>query len=506
MNEGGNHRMSMSRSGFARQLDRVASAMSEIGAIAADANGEGAQESDTGHLRVRNMSYVVKTVQKDGTKLERVLQSTVYSHCRPGVTAVMGPSGAGKTTFLNVAAGKIAAGELTGDVYFDSLPVYATKHGRKKAQTMTGFVTQLGTPWEDTLTFRENLQYAAELRIPSATADKKAMRVETVIAAVEGRRFGDVTTSMLSGGQKRKLSMAIQLLSESTRFLFLDEPTSGLDSTSTLSLLTLLKCLGKNGYTILITIHQPRIEVWRLFDEVIILATGRLCYQGPPDAAVSFFSHVVRHTNGGVFQLPEGFNPADVVIDFLAEPANQKTVSAAYARTRIVRETRKEIDEHCLGLDDELKGGGGAGALGQLSHQLSDTVHRALDRSWYVEAIDSLHRIYTMQRRMSHAEGLWGLSIKLHFFFVSVALLYWDPSAPMKGMAIFLLFTGPTFVWLGVVQPSIAHRAKLIKIEAQEGIVSMLEFVAAVCICRDPDACPGRSNPPALKPSRGCHA
>ena len=171
-----------------------------------------------------------------------------------------------------------------------------------------------------------------------------------MIAAVEGHGFASIPTDGLSGGQKRKLSMAIQLLSEKTRFLFLDEPTSGLDGTSTLSLLTLLSSLGKNGYTILITIHQPRIEVWELFDEVLILAAGRTCYQGPPKTAVPFLSAAVRQNSGGAFAQPKGSNPADVVLDFLREPANQKLVSTAHASTREVRESRREIDEFGLAL------------------------------------------------------------------------------------------------------------------------------------------------------------
>ena len=431
---------------------------------------------DTGHLRVRNMSYVVPGVEKDGTKVEKVLQSGVYSHCRPGVTAIMGPSGAGKTTFLNVAAGKIVGGELSGDVYFDKLPVYATKGGRRKAQQMTGFVTQLGTPWEESLSFRENLQYAAELRIPGGTPADRALRVETVIAAVEGRQFGNVVTAGLSGGQKRKLSMAIQLLSDSTRFLFLDEPTSGLDSTSTLSLLTLLKCLGRNGYTVLITIHQPRIEVWELFDEVLILATGRVCYQGPPDAAVAFLSHVAQEANGGAFERPEGSNPADIVIDHLAEPTNQQTVSAAYAATGVVRESRKEIDEHCLALIKTQKGR-------QTARQsLVEGARHAVVGFDRINVMDSLHRIYTMHRRLAHAKGLWLPSLLIHLMANIITLLYWNPGPTMKGLAIFLLFMSPLSICQGVVHGPIVARAKLVKIEAQEGICSVQEYTTAVSI------------------------
>ena len=435
---------------------------------------------DTGHLRVRNMSYVVPEVQIDGTKVQKVLQSGVYTHCRPGVTAIMGPSGAGKTTFLNVAAGRIVGGEVSGDVYFDELEVYATKGGRKKAQCMTGFVTQHGMPWEDGFTFRENLQYAAEMRMPDSTATKRAVRVETAIAAVEGREFSNVVTARLSGGQQRKLSMAIQLLSESTRFLFLDEPTSGLDSTSALSLLTLLKRLGRNGYTILITIHQPRIEVWELFDEVMVFGSGRVCFQGPPDAAVAFLSHVVQDTNGGLLERPEGSNPADVVIDFLKDPTHEKAVSAAYAATRAVRQMRKQIDEHCLALVGTRR------IVHAKNTSFVDLVHNTVDSAMVgincSEVRASLHRIYTIHRRMAHAGGLWLPSLLLYLSANLISLLYWRPGPEMKALAAFFLFMSPTIVWQGVIHAPILARAKLVKIEAQEGICSVHEFTVAVTI------------------------
>ena len=82
----------------------------------------------------------------------------------------MGPSGAGKTIFLNVAAGRIDGGEMSGDVYLDNLPVYATRRGRAQAHQMTGLVTQFGTPWEDMLTFRENLQCQACMHASTVTS------------------------------------------------------------------------------------------------------------------------------------------------------------------------------------------------------------------------------------------------------------------------------------------------------------------------------------------------
>ena len=624
--------------------------VNDTGGPGASSSNTEAPSHDSGHLRVQNMSFVVPTTADGGTG-KRVLQSTVYSHCRPGVTAVMGPSGAGKTTFLNVAAGKITGGELSGDVYFDDLSVYASRGGRARAQQMTGFVTQLGKPWEDTLTFRENLRYAAELRLPGATRRDKAVRVETVIAAVEGQNFAEVRTEGLSGGQKRKLSMAIQLLSEKTRFLFLDEPTSGLDATSTLRLLTLLAILGKNGYTILITIHQPRIEVWELFDDVIILAAGRMCYQGSPETAVPFLSDVVRQNNGGVFEQPKGANPADVVIDFLGNPANQKLVSTAHAATRQVRESRREIDEFCLtmskahlgsvqlsvrleeapvrrglsrvlslgrlmsrfdragssiteptqslhvklvrgsglpamdlcgtshryvcayimdqmgnnvekrtakkkirtlfpdfegetlawevhdaeqtllqhlvvevwdwhwfallggvhsdqlvgmvrfpigaavnasaqtpivaDLKSKVDGGRSCWAPSDKPRTVSDHVHGEYAASlgpltrMVEQTADSLHRVYTIHRRIHHVGGIWPFSVILHVTGNAVSFLYWDAEPSMLVMGLFLVIVGVNVCWLSLVTPWMSERAMLVKIEVQEGVATTWEYCVA---------------------------
>jgi ABC-type Na+ transport system ATPase subunit NatA len=144
-----------------------------------------------------------------------------------------------------------------------------------------GYVMQLETPWDIRLTLRENLLYAAELRLPTAAAAVAA--VDRVIAMLDMDSFADTVVGDqsggggLSGGEKRKLCTAIQLVYEPD-VLLLDEPTSGLDAASTLALIYQLRRLGEAGKMILIAVHQPRREVWDLFHHVVCFSEGQVVY------------------------------------------------------------------------------------------------------------------------------------------------------------------------------------------------------------------------------------
>jgi ABC-type multidrug transport system ATPase subunit len=116
---------------------------------------------------------------------------------------------------------------------------------------------------------------------------------------------GDVFLKGLSGGQKRRLSVALEALTGPKNF-FLDEPTSGLDSESAYQLLKFLKSYvgGAKGRRVILTIHQPSSIVWGLIDNVILLSRGHLVYQGPRESIEEFFAHCGSPT-------PPNFNPAD---------------------------------------------------------------------------------------------------------------------------------------------------------------------------------------------------
>lgn len=116
-----------------------------------------------------------------------------------------------------------------------------------------------------------------------------------------------VLANLLSGGEKRRLSIALELVANPTIF-FLDEPTSGLDEVTAAQCIRLLKNLAKQGKTVVCTIHQPSATIFSLFDQIFVLAKGQCVFQGGPRVLVPFLSNVNLHC-------PTYYNPSDYVIE-----------------------------------------------------------------------------------------------------------------------------------------------------------------------------------------------
>eukprot|EP01113_Clastostelium_recurvatum_P019864 TRINITY_DN2352_c0_g1_i2.p1 TRINITY_DN2352_c0_g1~~TRINITY_DN2352_c0_g1_i2.p1 ORF type:complete len:993 (+),score=221.18 TRINITY_DN2352_c0_g1_i2:230-3208(+) len=244
----------------------------------------------------------------------RVVLQNLSGTIEPGkITAIFGASGAGKTTFIDILAGRKNTGIVKGDVYVNNEP-------RNKAfKRISGYVTQddvmLGT-----LTVREHLAYTAMLRLPCTMPyDAKMERVDQVmeelgIAHIAGSRIGTQTSRGISGGEKKRLAVATELLIDPS-ILFLDEPTSGLDSHTASSLIRTLSELahGENRRTIIMSIHQPRSDIYKMLDTVMIMANSRMEYHGPADHAVSYFAQCG-------FPCPDHYNPADFLVDTVASP------------------------------------------------------------------------------------------------------------------------------------------------------------------------------------------
>lgn len=216
---------------------------------------------------------------------------------QPGeMVAIMGPSGAGKSTLLSVlngevvpVAGRLVVGGLDLHEHYDLF------RGR------IGYVPQDDILHAD-LTVWQALWYAARLRLPpDTTSEEIGRRIRAVIAQLglegtEQTRVGDQRKRGVSGGQRKRVNLAMELLTDPP-ILVLDEPTSGLSSTDALSVIDLLRSLADAGKTILVTIHQPSLDAFRKFDAVAVIARdastnqiGRLAWFGRawPDA-VAFF-------------------------------------------------------------------------------------------------------------------------------------------------------------------------------------------------------------------------
>lgn len=229
---------------------------------------------------------------------------------------------------LNIASGRLADGKIkvSGQVTFNGSVLLSAV---KSAYVMQQDVLI------PSLTVRETLQYSADLRLREAsTKEERHAIVEKVILELSLKEAADTRVMYCSGGEKRRTSLAIQLLSNPS-VLFLDEPTTGLDATSAFHLVTTLENLARKGRTIITTIHQPRSEIWSLFDRVILLTQGSCAYSGPAAECIPYFTSCGH-------PLPPFCNPAEHIIDAVAVDTRSSELEASsLARVEGLKEAWK---------------------------------------------------------------------------------------------------------------------------------------------------------------------
>ncbi|KAF7367373.1 Pleiotropic drug resistance proteins (PDR1-15), ABC superfamily [Mycena sanguinolenta] len=233
------------------------------------------------------------------------------------ISAILGPSGAGKSTLLQLLAHrKLNAGpgahfEMSGDLLFNGMP--ATEDVRNSV----AFVEQEDDYHLSALTVRETLRYAAILRLPPKMSRKrKIARAEEVLSMLGLRDCADIFVGGellkgISGGEKRRLSLAVQMISDPS-VLVVDEPTSGLDSFIANNVMECLKEIARSGRTVIVSIHQPRSDIFHSLDNLLILAKGgHAVFSGKRERAV----HIMESQG---YPLPSlWFNPADHLLDLV---------------------------------------------------------------------------------------------------------------------------------------------------------------------------------------------
>ncbi|MDX3071412.1 FHA domain-containing protein [Streptomyces sp. MI02-7b] len=243
--------------------------------------------TDTGEvaLCVRDLSVTVE----DGGKT--LLDDISFPVGEKSLLAVVGPSGSGKSTLLNALTGLRPADQ--GTVLYDGRDLYREYADLRQR---IGLV-----PQDDILHLqlpvRRALLYAAELRFPSDTAQReREARVDEVIAELGLQARAGQPVHTLSGGQRKRVSVALELLTKPS-LLFLDEPTSGLDPGMDRSVMTMLRGLADDGRTVVVVTHS--VLSLEVCDRLLVMAPGgRMAYYGPPDETLPFF---------GFRQWPEAF-------------------------------------------------------------------------------------------------------------------------------------------------------------------------------------------------------
>ncbi|KAM6949243.1 broad substrate specificity ATP-binding cassette transporter ABCG2 [Aplochiton taeniatus] len=227
---------------------------------------------------------------------------------KPGLNAILGATGSGKSSFLDVLAARKDPAGLSGEVLIDG----AAQPSNFKC--LSGYVVQDDVVM-GTLTVRENFRFSAALRLPSSIKQKeKEEKINRLIkelglTKVADSRVGTQLIRGISGGERKRTNIGMELIIDPS-VLFLDEPTTGLDASTANSVLLLLKRMSSHGRTIILSIHQPRYSIYRLFDTLTLLVSGKQVYHGPAQNALNYFKDI------GYICEPHN-NPADFFLDVI---------------------------------------------------------------------------------------------------------------------------------------------------------------------------------------------
>ncbi|XP_027337469.1 ABC transporter G family member 31-like [Abrus precatorius] len=270
-------------------------------------------------MTFHNVNYFVdmpKEIAQQGvadTKLK--LLSNVSGVFAPGVlTALMGSSGAGKTTLMDVLAGRKTGGYIEGDIKISGYPKVQQTFAR-----IAGYVEQndIHSPQ---LTVEESLWFSASLRLPKEVSlEKKHEFVEQVMKLVELDSLRQALVGMpgssgLSTEQRKRLTIAVELVANPS-IIFMDEPTSGLDARAAAIVMRTVRNTVDTGRTVVCTIHQPSIDIFEAFDELLLMKRGgRVIYGGKigrqSDIMIKYFQNIE-----GITPITSGYNPATWMLE-----------------------------------------------------------------------------------------------------------------------------------------------------------------------------------------------
>lgn len=247
---------------------------------------------------------------------KKILQGVTGSIKHGQVTAILGPSGAGKTTFINTLMGKINSDwKSEGNLYING----ELKKSISSLKKYIGYVPQEDIMIRE-LSVWQNIKYSADIKLPRDwTSQERREYVEAIINVlnlqnVRNSPIGDENTRGISGGQRKRVNIGIELASAPLA-LFCDEPTSGLDSSSSLSVVYSMKTIAQStGITVIMVIHQPRMEIWNCLDKILLLAPGGITvYLGEQKHCQTYFKKYL-----GV-EFNKNDNPADIIMDAISK-------------------------------------------------------------------------------------------------------------------------------------------------------------------------------------------
>ncbi|KAJ4903780.1 ABC transporter G family member 33 [Raphanus sativus] len=271
-------------------------------------------------ITFQDLNYYVDVpaeMRVQGKKLQ--LLSDITGAFRPGVlTALMGISGAGKTTLLDVLAGRKTSGYIEGEIRINGYSKVQETFAR-----VSGYCEQTDIHLPN-ITVEESLIYSAWLRlVPEIDQKTKIRFVKEVLETIELEEIKDTMVGVpgqsgLSTEQRKRLTVAVELVANPS-IIFMDEPTTGLDARAAAIVMRAVKNVAETGRTIVCTIHQPSIDIFEAFDELVLLKRGgRMIYTGPLGQhscnVIQYFESIP-----GVAKIKDNYNPATWMLEVTSQ-------------------------------------------------------------------------------------------------------------------------------------------------------------------------------------------
>ena len=258
--------------------------------------------------------------------------------------AIMGGSGTGKTTLLSILNGSLIPQE--GQITINGHDI-----SEQKAKDLIGFVPQDDLLIEE-LTVYQNLYYTAKLCFASLSEeeiDRHVMKIlkDLGLDATKDLKVGSAINKYISGGQRKRLNIALELIREPA-VLFLDEPTSGLSSADTEKVINLLKEQTYKGKLVVVNIHQPSSDVYKLFDRLWLLDKGGYpVFDGNPIDAITYFKEAANYADAETSACPTcgNVNP-EIVLNIIDEKAINNTGETSDARKMTPQEWHELYLKH----------------------------------------------------------------------------------------------------------------------------------------------------------------
>ncbi|XP_011878504.1 PREDICTED: ATP-binding cassette sub-family G member 1-like [Vollenhovia emeryi] len=249
-------------------------------------------------IEFNDVTYAVKT----GPRQSKLLLRGVSGQFKSGeLTAIMGPSGAGKSTLLNVLA-EYKCLDIGGSIRINGQLRDVQKFKKLSCYIMQDYITQ------PNLTVYEAMSFAADFKLGKRKSrSQKCAVIDEILSILRLTGARNTVTDKLSGGEKRRLTIALELVNNPP-VIFLDEPTSGLDDFSSVKCIDILKRLANLGRTVVCAIHSPSASAFLKFDHVYVLTNGQCIYRDTASNVVPFLRDVG-------LECPKSYSPADFIIE-----------------------------------------------------------------------------------------------------------------------------------------------------------------------------------------------